>query len=91
MSINDDKSITELYFHTNMVVIVRHTLIINNTGRTLEVSPFTLYYEALHQLPIVDALISYVFPYNNHAYILIVGYSLSVPLMRQNLIPPFIM
>jgi hypothetical protein len=90
MSIDDEKSRTELDSHANMVVVGRHALIISNTGRTAEVSPFTPDYEALQKVPIVDAAIQYMCPYDDKLYILIVRNALSVPSMKHNLVPPFI-
>ena len=77
--------------HTNKVVIGRHTIIINKIGRTVEVILFTLDYEDLHQDPIFDVVILYMCMYNNQIYIIIVRDVLSVPSMKQNLIPPFSM
>ena len=54
MSLEDDKSRTELDYHANMVLIGHHALLINNLGQTAEVITFTLDYEALRQVPIVD-------------------------------------
>jgi hypothetical protein len=103
MSTNNERSRTELDSHTNMVVVGRHALVLSNTGRTAEVSPFTPDYDALQKVPIVDAAILYVCPYTNNLYVLItrtytnnlyvliMRNALSVPSMKHNLIPPFIM
>ena len=55
----DEETRTELDSHANMVVIGMHAYILNNTGRTTEVSPFTSSYETLKNVPIVDAIIAY--------------------------------
>ena len=59
----DEESQTELDSHANMVVIGMHAYILNNTGRTAEVSPFTSSYETLNNVPIVDAIIAYDCPF----------------------------
>ena len=74
-----------------MAVIGLNALIINNAVRTTVFTTFTPDYEALHQVPIVDAVISYIFPYNDWIYILITRYALSVTPMKKELIQPFIM
>ena len=87
----DDKSSrTDLDSHANMVVVGRNALIISNTGRTTEVSHFTPDYEALQRVPIVDAALSYMCPYTDRQYVLIVRDALSVPSMKHNLILPFV-
>ena len=91
MGIDDEKSRTELDSHANMVVVGRHASIVSDTGRTAEVSPFTPDYEALQKVPIVDAAILYLCPYSDKSYLLIVRNALSVPSMKHNLIPPFIL
>jgi hypothetical protein len=88
---DDGCSRTDLDSHANMVVVGRHALIVSTSGKTAEVSPFTPDYEALQKVPIVDAAIAYTCPCTNKEYILIVRDALSVPSMKNNLIPPFIM
>ena len=86
-----DEARTELDSHANMAIIGRNAYILNDSGRTAQVSPFTQDYEALSEVPIVDAAILYECPHTNKAHILIVRNALSVPAMEHNLIPPFIM
>ena len=57
-----EESRTELDSHANMVVVGQHAFIINNTGKTAEVSPFTSSYDSLKNAPIVDAIIAYDCP-----------------------------
>ena len=83
MSIDNNKSRTGLDYHANMAVIGLNALIINNAVRTTVFTTFTPDYEALHQVPIVDAVISYIFPYNDWIYILIIRYALSVTPMKK--------
>ena len=44
-----------------MVLVGKYAVIINDTGRKAEVSPFTPDYESLSKLPIVDTTIRYDF------------------------------
>ena len=82
---------TELDSHANMVVVGQHAFIINNTGKTAEVSPFTSSYDALKNVPIVDAIIAFDCPITDKAYLLVCHNALYVSSMIHNLIPPFIM
>ena len=82
---------TELDSHANIVVVGRNTTIINDTGRTVEVSPFTPDYSSLQNVPVVDAAIGYDCEYTGESYLLVVMNAISVPSMDHNLIPPFIM
>ena len=86
-----EESRTELDSHANMVVVGQHAFIINNTGKTAEVSPFTSSYDALKNVPIVDAIIAFNCPVTNKAYLLVCYNALYVSSMIDNLIPPFIM
>ena len=49
---------TELDSHANMVVVGRNATIINDTGRTVEVSPFAPDYSSLQNAPVANAAIS---------------------------------
>ena len=82
---------TELDSHANMAVIGRNAYILNDIGRTAQVSPFTPDYEALTEVKIVDAAIIYDCPVLNTSHILTVRNALCVPAMEHNLIPHFIM
>jgi hypothetical protein len=55
------------------------------------VNPFTPDYDALKEVPIVDAAIMYECPYSGKEYILLLRNALHVPSMDNNLIPPFVM
>ena len=95
MSLDDDSSISEsrseLDSHANMIVVGKYALVINDTGKTAQVSPFTPDYNAMSGVRIVDAAIQYDCPYSHQPYVLIVRNALHVPSMKNNLIPPFIM
>jgi hypothetical protein len=87
----DEGSRTELDSHANMVVVGSNCLIVEYSGRTAVVSPFTPEYDALTEVPIVDAAVLYECPYSGKEYILLVRNALHVPAMVNNLIPPFVM
>ena len=87
----DTNSRTELDSHANMVVVGTNSLIIEWSGRTAIVNPFTPDYDALPEVPIVDAAVMYECPTSGKEYILIVRNALHVTAMEHNLIPPFVM
>ena len=73
-----------------MPVVGRNVFIISNTGRVVEVAPFTPDYQPM-QIPIVGAAIQYDCPYDGVGRILVIRNALHVPSMRHNLMPPFVM
>jgi hypothetical protein len=62
MSAKDTNSRTELDSHANMVVVGNNCLVIEWSGRTAVVNPFTPEYEVLPEVPIVDAAVMYECP-----------------------------
>ena len=84
------ESCTELDSHANMPVIGKHAYIIAEPDKKVDVSPFTPAYQPL-RVPLVDATVRYDNPYNGKSYILVLWNALHVPLMDNNLIPPFIL
>ena len=84
------ESCTELDSHANMPVVGKHAYIIAETGKKVDVSPFTPYYKLL-TVPLVDATVKYNNPYNRKSYILVLGNALYVPSMDNNLVPPFML
>ena len=82
---------TELNSHANMIVVGRHAYILNYSGRTAQVSPFTPEYESLKEVPIVDAAVAYDCPIMDKSFILVFHNALIVPSMDRNLMPPFIL
>ena len=81
---------TELDYHANMLVLGRHDYILNSSGRTSQVIPFTPEYESLQEVPIVDATVAYDYPITNKYFILVFHNDLSVLSMEHNLVPPLI-
>jgi hypothetical protein len=82
---------TELDTHANMMVVGKHSFVITWTGRNATVKPVTPDYEALTEVPIVDATILCECPYLGKEYILLLRNALHLPAMENNLIPPFVM
>ena len=85
-----EESRTKLDSHANMPVVGKHAYIIAETGKTVDVSPFTPDYKPL-TVPLVDATIKYDNPYNGKSCILVLRNALHVPSMDNNLIPPFML
>ena len=73
-----------------MPVVGKHAYIIAETGKKVDVSPFTPDYKLL-TVPLVDATVKYDNPYNRKSYILVLCNALYVPLMDNNLVPPFML
>ena len=84
------ESCRELDSHANMPVVGKHAYIIAETGKKVDVSPFTPDYKPL-TVPLVDATVRYDNPYNGKSYILVLQNALYVSLMDNNLIPPFML
>ena len=61
----------ELDLHANMVVMGKHCIVVEDTGRKALVNAFTPEYDALDQVPIVDAAVLYECPYSGVEYLLI--------------------
>ena len=88
---SDEDSRTKLDSHSNIVVVGMHAYILNYTGHTAKVIPFTSSYDALKNVPIIDAIIVYNFPLSGKTYLLVCYNALFVFSMKHNLIPPFIL
>ena len=86
----DGESRTELDSHANMPVVGREALVLEQSGKTVEVSPFTPDYKPI-KVEVVNAMIQYDSPLDGREYMLVIQNALRVPLMSNNLIPPFIM
>ena len=84
------ESRTELDSHANMPVVGKHAYIMAETGKKVDVLPFTPDYKLL-TVPLVDATVKYDNPYDGKTYILVLHNALHVPSMDHNLIPPFML
>ena len=92
MEIEDDQfPRTDLDSHANMCVAGKNAVILRDTGKKADVSPFTPDYDALSKVPIVDAAVLYTDRFTGEEYALVMHNALHVPAMINNLIPPFIM
>ena len=85
-----EESHTKLDSDANMPVVGKHAYIIAETGKMVDVSPFTPDYKPL-TVPLVDATIKYDNPYNGKSCILVLCNALHVLSMDNNLIPPFML
>ena len=83
---------TKLDSHANMPMLGRHSFILNDTGQTVEVNPFTPQYKAM-TAKLVDGALLYDCPYSysGKSYVLVVQNAIHVPSMDNNLIPLFMM
>ena len=86
----DGESLTELDSHANMPVVGREALIVEQSGKTVEVSPFTLDYKPI-EVEVVNAIVQCDSPLDGREYMLVIQNTLCVPSMSNDLIPPFIM
>ena len=80
---------TDLDTYANMVVLDRNCHVVNYSGKTAEVHPFSPNHEAL-KVPIVDAVIQYDDLYSGETFMLVCKEAIYVPAMKHNLIPPFL-
>ena len=55
-----------------MAVVGMHSTIISETGMTSKVKPFTPDYEAMEEVPIVDAVVKWVCPHTDEPYMLLI-------------------
>ena len=81
---------TEFDSHANMPLVGCEAYIIADSGKRPTVYPYSPEYPP-KELAIVDAGLQYDCPYSGKSYILVVRNAISVPSMRHNLVPPFIM
>ena len=82
-SVTNKISRTELDSHANMPVMGRDALVVSDTGRVMEVNPFTPDYDAI-RVKLVDAALKYNCPHEDKSYILLVRNALHVPSMDHN-------
>ena len=85
----ENSSRTELDTHANILVVGSECYIIAHTGKTAKVHPYRPDYEA-KDIPIIHVAVQYDCPYTGERYVLVIRNALYVPVMKNNLIPPFI-
>jgi len=81
---------TDLDSHANMPVVGCNAYVLAESGKTVDVSPFTPDYRTM-EVPMVDAAVQYDCPYDGKSYILVLRNALHVPSMEHNLVPPFML
>ena len=86
----DGESRTEQDSHANMPVVGKEALIVEQSRKTVEVSPFTPDYKPI-KVEVVNAEVPYDSPFDGREYMLVIQNALCIPSMSNNLIPPFIM
>ena len=88
---DDEMTSTQLNSHVNMAVVGRHSTVINRSGKSADVRPFSEDCSQMAAVPIVDVAVAYDCPYILKTYIMVVKSALHVPSMNHNLVPPFIL
>ena len=69
----DDKmTSTQLDSHVNMAVVGCHSTVINRSGKSADVRPFSKDCSQISAVPIFDAAVAYYLPYTLKTYILVV-------------------
>ena len=86
----DGESRTELDSHANMPVVGKEALIVEQSGKTVELSPFTPDYKPI-KVEVVNAMVQYDSPWDGREYMVVIRNALYIPSMSNNLIPPSIM
>ena len=81
---------TELDSHANMVVVGKHCVIFDDTGKTCTVNAFSESTGKLENVPIVDALVAYDCPFKGKTFLLLMRNGLYIPKLEINLLSPFI-
>ena len=78
----------ELDSNANMPAVGKEAIVVEQSGKTVEVSPFTPAYKPI-KVEVVDAVVQYDSPVDGKQYMLVIRNALCVPSMSNNLIPPF--
>ena len=66
------KSTTELYSHTNMIVLGNQALVIQDTGKYAEVNAFLSDVQGMSKVPVVDDVVAYDCLFSSEFYLLVV-------------------
>ena len=81
---------TELDSHAASIVAGDNVLVIRESGRTVDVGPFTESLGKLKSVPVVDCAIAHDCPYTGLTRVIMMYNVLYIPQMTHNLIPPFV-
>eukprot|EP00957_Ditylum_brightwellii_P171068 13023197-Ditylum_brightwellii.AAC.1 len=73
-----------------MACMGRDALVVSDTGRVMELNPFTPDYDVMN-MKLVDAALKYECPHEDKSYIQLVRNALHVPSIDHNMIPPFVL
>ena len=82
----DGECRTELDSHANMPVVGKEALIVEQSGKTVEASPFIPDYKPI-KVEVVNAVVQYDSPLDRREYMLVIQNALCIPSMSNNLIP----
>ena len=91
MPSTDSDSRTELDLHTFLIVIGKNVLIKHDSGKTVNVGPFTDKLGKLKNVPIVDCVVAHNYLYTKKIIYLAMYNTIYIPEMNDNLIPPFVL
>jgi hypothetical protein len=81
---------TELDSHAASIVAGRNVHVIRDSGRTVDVGPFTESLGKLKRIPVVDCAIAHDCPYSGTTRVIILYNALHIKEMDHNLLPPFV-
>ena len=85
----EDKFRTELDSHAASIVVGKNVLVTHDTGKSVNVGPFTKKLGKLKDVPIVDCVVAHDCPYTKKTFLLAMYNALYIPEMLENLLPPF--
>ena len=71
--------LTELDSHANMIVLGKHSLVINDSGKTAHVNSFSPQAGSISSVPIVDGACAYDCQRTGQTYLLVMRNGLSIP------------
>ena len=80
---------TELDSHASSIVVGKNVLVTHDTGKVVNVGPFTDQLGKLKDVPIVDCVVAHDCPYSKRTFFLAMYNTLYIPKMNENLVPPF--
>ena len=92
-SFTSDESVcprTELDSHAASIVVGRNVLVLRETGKTVNVSPFTKSLGTISKVNVVDCAIAHDCPFSGETRVIIMYNALHIPEMDHNLVPPFV-
>ena len=87
---NDENPRTELDSHAVSIVAGKNVLVLRNTGKTVDVSPFTKSLGTIQKVQVIDCAIAHDCSFTGETHIIILYNALYIPEMIHNLVPPFV-